>query len=220
MSAPARLQLSDAQIERYSRQIILPEIGAVRQQTLLATAIAVAGDSEVASYAIRYLMAAGIGQIRLIDPAPPGGFFAAQNPDSRLAPLDPEQNSLNSCSVVLDCSDSFELHDRLNRACVRDRVPFVVASATGTITTLVGANAACFACVADWPAATPSGDDHLSSVTAALMGTMAATEVLKCVLAIGETLAGRVLRFDAQRADFVASVVAQNPACRICQPTE
>ena len=60
------MPLSDAQIERYSRQIILPEVGAAGQQRLLAAACAVVGTGPLAATAARYLAGAGIGRLMLV----------------------------------------------------------------------------------------------------------------------------------------------------------
>jgi hypothetical protein len=55
--------LTDAQVERYSRQIILPEVGARGQERLLASRIAVAGDGEAAITAALLLGRAGVGEL-------------------------------------------------------------------------------------------------------------------------------------------------------------
>src|SRR6185369_8396954 len=56
---------SDAQIDRYSRQIILPQIGAQGQQRLLQSAVAVGGDGALAEVVALYLAGAGVGRIAL-----------------------------------------------------------------------------------------------------------------------------------------------------------
>jgi len=57
------MTLSDAQIDRYSRQIILPDFGGLGQERLLAAKLAVAGDLDVIEPALRYLVGAGIGHL-------------------------------------------------------------------------------------------------------------------------------------------------------------
>lgn len=63
------MPLSDAQIERYSRQIVLPEIGGRGQERLLGAVVAVAGAGALAAIAGRYLAGAGIGTLRFEDAA-------------------------------------------------------------------------------------------------------------------------------------------------------
>jgi adenylyltransferase/sulfurtransferase len=59
------MPLSDAQIDRYSRQIILPEVGGRGQERLLAARVALRGVGAMAATAARYLTGAGIGELRL-----------------------------------------------------------------------------------------------------------------------------------------------------------
>ncbi len=61
------MSLSDAQLERYSRHIILKEIGGYGQARLLASRVVVVGAGGIGSPAIQYLAGAGIGTLVLID---------------------------------------------------------------------------------------------------------------------------------------------------------
>lgn len=61
------MDLSDAQLDRYARHIVLKEIGGAGQQALLAAHIAVIGAGGIGAPSLLYLAAAGVGRIRLID---------------------------------------------------------------------------------------------------------------------------------------------------------
>ena len=61
------MSLSDAQLDRYARHIVLKEIGGEGQRKLLAAHVAVVGAGGIGSPAIQYLAAAGIGALRVID---------------------------------------------------------------------------------------------------------------------------------------------------------
>ena len=61
------MTLSDAQLDRYARHIVLREIGGEGQKRLLAAHVAVIGAGGIGSPAIQYLAAAGIGRLRVID---------------------------------------------------------------------------------------------------------------------------------------------------------
>lgn len=61
------MDLSDTQLERYARHIILKEIGGAGQRTLLASHVAIIGAGGIGSPAIQYLAAAGVGRLTLID---------------------------------------------------------------------------------------------------------------------------------------------------------
>jgi adenylyltransferase/sulfurtransferase len=59
--------LSDAQLDRYARHIVLREIGGDGQRSLLGATVAIVGTGGIGSPAIQYLAAAGIGTLRVID---------------------------------------------------------------------------------------------------------------------------------------------------------
>ena len=61
------MTLSDEQLDRYARHIVLKEIGGEGQRRLLAASIALVGAGGIGAPAIQYLAAAGIGNIRVID---------------------------------------------------------------------------------------------------------------------------------------------------------
>ena len=61
------MTLSDSQLDRYARHIVLKEIGGEGQRRLLAASVAVVGAGGIGSPAIQYLAAAGIGRVRVID---------------------------------------------------------------------------------------------------------------------------------------------------------
>ena len=61
------MQLSDKQLDRYSRQILLPEIDISGQQALLSSSVLIIGAGGLGSPAAIYLAASGIGKITICD---------------------------------------------------------------------------------------------------------------------------------------------------------
>lgn len=61
------MTLSDAQLDRYARHIVLKEIGGEGQGRLLAATVAIVGAGGIGAPAIQYLAAAGVGGVRVID---------------------------------------------------------------------------------------------------------------------------------------------------------
>jgi adenylyltransferase/sulfurtransferase len=61
------VSLSDSQLDRYARHIVLPEIGGGGQRKLLEAHVTVIGAGGIGSPAIQYLAAAGVGRLTLID---------------------------------------------------------------------------------------------------------------------------------------------------------
>jgi len=151
--------MNDDQLLRYSRHILLPEIGVEGQQKLFAASALVIGAGGLGSPAAIYLAAAGVGMITLADgdtvdltnlqrqilhsTESVGRSKAASGRDS-LAKLNPEvkvvplQRRLNETeldplvadsTVVLDCSDNFATRHAVNRVCVRHRKPLISGAA-------------------------------------------------------------------------------------------
>jgi molybdopterin-synthase adenylyltransferase len=151
--------LTDEQLLRYSRHILLPEVGVEGQQKLLSASALVIGAGGLGSPAALYLTAAGVGTITLVDgddvdltnlqrqilhtteslgkPKAESGrrALARINPEVRVVPVqqrlgdDALDPLVASSSVVLDCSDNFATRHAVNRACVRHRKPLVSGAA-------------------------------------------------------------------------------------------
>jgi adenylyltransferase/sulfurtransferase len=151
--------LTDEQLLRYSRHILLPEVGVEGQQKLLSASALVIGAGGLGSPAALYLTAAGVGTITLVDgedvdltnlqrqilhateslgkPKAESGrrALARINPEVKVVPVqqrlgdDALDPLVASSSVVLDCSDNFATRHAVNRACVRHHKPLVSGAA-------------------------------------------------------------------------------------------
>jgi molybdopterin/thiamine biosynthesis adenylyltransferase len=151
--------VTDEQLLRYSRHILLPEIGIEGQQRLAAAHALVIGAGGLGCPAALYLAASGVGRLTLADAdqvdltnlqrqilfttASVGtakvdaaqSALTALNPEVRISALKQrvEERHLASLladvDVALDCSDNFATRHALNRACVRARKPLVSGAA-------------------------------------------------------------------------------------------
>ena len=152
------LPLNDAERERYSRHLLLPEIGAHGQQKLKAARVLVVGAGGLGSPASLYLAAAGIGTLGIIDhdrvdlsnlqrqllfDTASLGTSKAQSARTRLSALNPEisviaheleLNASNALELlrqydyVLDGSDRLSTRYLVNDACVLLQRPLVSAA--------------------------------------------------------------------------------------------
>jgi molybdopterin/thiamine biosynthesis adenylyltransferase len=153
--------MTDEQLLRYSRHILLDEIGIEGQSRLLAAHAVVIGAGGLGSPAVLYLATAGVGRITVIDhdtvdltnlqrqiahnlsrvglPKAESvrATVAAINPDvqlhARVQLADAEllAELLPQAQVVLDCSDNFATRHAVNAACVAQGVPLVSGAAIG-----------------------------------------------------------------------------------------
>jgi molybdopterin/thiamine biosynthesis adenylyltransferase len=151
--------MNDQQLLRYSRHILLDEIGIEGQQRLLAAHALVIGAGGLGSAASFYLASAGIGTITLVDndqvdltnlqrqilhtterigqPKADSGKTALSgiNPEINIVALNERAGNerlnelVRHASVVLDCSDNFVTRHAVNRACVANHVPLVSGAA-------------------------------------------------------------------------------------------
>ena len=78
------MTLTDAQIDRYSRQIIVPHIGGRGQERLLAARILLAGDARDIEAPLAYLVGAGVGSISSLKPSADQSLFTEKNFDLAL----------------------------------------------------------------------------------------------------------------------------------------
>jgi molybdopterin-synthase adenylyltransferase len=153
--------LNDQQLLRYSRHILLDEIGIEGQQKLLAAHALIIGAGGLGSPVALYLGSAGVGYIAVVDHdtvdttnlqrqiahqlssvGQPKAVsikraIAAINPDVAVSPIveqvgDAELDVLvQQADVVLDCTDNFATRHAINRACVKHRKPLVSGAAIG-----------------------------------------------------------------------------------------
>ena len=151
--------MTDQELLRYSRHILLNEIGVEGQQRLREASMLVIGAGGLGSPAAFYLASAGVARITLVDgdtvdltnlqrqilhttdrigtPKATSGqvALAAINADVHVVPVTQraDQDALaglvSTASVVLDCSDNFATRHALNRACVTHRKPLVSGAA-------------------------------------------------------------------------------------------
>jgi molybdopterin/thiamine biosynthesis adenylyltransferase len=153
--------MTDEELLRYSRHILLDEIGIEGQRKLLASHALVIGAGGLGSPVALYLGTAGVGRITIVDHddvdltnlqrqiahtlarvGSPKALsaresIAAINPDVRVTALIERADAqrldalVAEADVVLDCSDNFKTRQAVNAACVKHRRPLVAGAAIG-----------------------------------------------------------------------------------------
>jgi molybdopterin/thiamine biosynthesis adenylyltransferase/rhodanese-related sulfurtransferase len=247
------VRLTETQRQRYSRHLLIPEVGSEGQATLLSSRVLLIGAGGLGSPAALYLAAAGVGTIGIIDfdvvdlsnlqrqvlhtSARVGEkkvesartTLAALNPDVTVVGLDEMlvadnvERIIAGYDVILDGTDTFETRYILNDAAVVARIPVVHASVfrfEGQLTTFVPYEGPCYRCLYPTPPppelAPGCSVAGVLGVVPGIMGLLQANEVLKLLLGIGVTLAGRLVLFDALETEFTELRLRRDPACPVC----
>ncbi len=155
------MTLSDPELIRYSRQLVMSEWSGAAQESLRSASVMVIGAGALGCPAATYLAAAGVGRIGVIDDdevelsnlhrqplhlTPDIGARKADNAAVKLGFLNPEvviepfparlepanaEALVAGADVVVDCSDSFATRYVINDACCAERVPLVEAGVLG-----------------------------------------------------------------------------------------
>ena len=155
------MTLADNELERYSRQLVLPEWSGAAQERLRAASVVVVGAGALGSPATLYLAAAGVGRIGVVDDddvelsnlnrqilhfSPDVSLRKAENARVKLGALNPhvlvdayparldEANAgalVLGADVVVDCSDTFATRYLVNDACCEQGIPLVEAAVLG-----------------------------------------------------------------------------------------
>lgn len=151
--------MNDDQLLRYSRHILLPEIGVEGQEAILNAKVLVVGAGGLGSPVAMYLAAAGVGKLVIADndtvdltnlqrqimhstemvghPKVESARASLQriNPLANVVPLHTRledatlDEQVAAADLVLDCCDNFATRHAVNRACVKHRKPLVSGAA-------------------------------------------------------------------------------------------
>ncbi len=249
------LDFTEDEIQRYSRHILLAEVGGTGQAKLRAARVLIVGAGGLGSPLALYLAAAGIGTIGLVDDdvvelsnlqrqiahttadlgrpkiASAEAAMRAINPEVtvkthpvRIGPGN-ARALVEAYDIVCDGSDNFPTRYAVSDACVAARRTLVSAAVLrfdGQLS-VFKPHAGLFPCYRCLYPEAPSGEAAPSCAEAGVlgavtgvMGTLQAMEVLKEILGVGKTLAGRLLTWDALESSFHTIRIPRDPNCASC----
>jgi sulfur-carrier protein adenylyltransferase/sulfurtransferase len=245
--------LTAEQKQRYSRHLLIPEVGSEGQAKLLDSKVLLIGAGGLGSPSALYLAAAGVGTIGLVDfdvvdlsnlqrqiihtnarigerkVESARQSIQALNPDVTVVPHEEMlvasnvDRIIDGYDVILDGTDTFETRYLLNDAAVAKNIPVVHASVfrfEGQLTVFQPYEGPCYRCLYPTPPppelAPGCSVAGVLGVVPGIMGLLQANEVLKVLLGIGDTLAGRLVLFDALDASFTELRLKRDPKCPTC----
>jgi molybdopterin/thiamine biosynthesis adenylyltransferase len=167
--------VADTWVDRYSRQLVLPEWSEAAQRALGAASVLVVGAGALGSPVATYLAGAGVGRLGIVDEGdversnlhrqhlhftPDLGVAKAHSAAAKLGFLNPEivvepyQAAFNAAMVegqdlVVDCTDSFAARYAINAACCAAGVRLVeggVVGLSGLVMAIRPGETACYRC--------------------------------------------------------------------------
>jgi adenylyltransferase/sulfurtransferase len=240
-------ELTGDEITRYSRNILLAEVGGTGQARLAAARVLVVGAGGLGCPLVLYLAAAGVGTIGVVDDDAVDlsnlqrqvahTTAAIESLAASVAALNPgvgiERHALRLTAVnaaglidaydlVCDASDNGPTRFLLNDACVlasRTLISAAVVRFDGQLATFKPGGP-CYRCL--HPTPPPPGmvpscaEAGVMGAVAGVMGSLQATEAIKEILGIGDSLAGRLLIWDALGARCQTIRLPRDPACAVC----
>ena len=243
--------------ERYSRHLLLPEVGVEGQRRLEGSRVLMIGAGGLGSPAAFYLAAAGVGHLRIADDdvvdrsnlqrqilhtearigepkvASAQATLGALNPRTQVEAVqvrvtsDNIERLLDGVDVVLDGADNFPVRYLLNDACVKLGIPLVYGAVQrfeGQVSVFDAGRhrgeLPCYRCLFPEPPppefAPNCAEAGVLGVLPGVIGLLQATEVVKLLLGIGDSLAGRLLQFDALSMRFRETRLRHDPDCAVC----
>lgn len=245
--------LSQEELLRYSRHLLIPEVGLEGQRKLKNASVLVVGSGGLGSPVTLYLAAAGVGRIGIIDydvvdnsnlqrqvlhSTQAIGKLKVESARQRLTGLNPyiKVDAYNEVltaenaeriaagyDILVDGTDNFPTRYLLNDLAVFTGKPFVYASIfrfEGQVSVFDARIGPCYRCLFPTPPPPGSvpacGDAGVFGVLPGTVGTIQATEVIKLILGIGESLIGKLLLYDALSMSQQIVNLRKNPNCKVC----
>jgi len=253
LAEPDTVALSNEEVARYSRHLILPEVGMEGQLKLKQGKVLLIGAGGLGAPLGLYLAAAGVGRIGVVDfdvvdasnlqrqvihGTPDIGRKKIDSAADRMLEINPNleidkfdigltsENALEilkDYDLVVDGTDNFPTRYLVNDACVLLKKPNVYGSIfrfEGQATVFAYEDGPCYRCL--YPEPPPPGlvpscaEGGVLGILPGLIGIVQATETVKILLGVGETLKNRLLLYDALNMKFRELRLRKDPDCPVC----
>lgn len=244
--------LTPYQVKRYSRHIIMPQVGSKGQRKLLDSKILMIGAGGLGSPISIYLALAGVGTIGIVDfdkvdvtnlqrqilhynddvgrPKVESAISTlnAYNPDVKVIAHEEPITSYNAMDImrnydiVINGADNFPARYLVNDAAYLSDKPLVDGSILlfdGQATVFLPGKG-CYRCL--FPSPPPPGEvpscaeAGVLGMLPGLVGSIQATETVKLIIGVGESLVSRLLLIDALSMEFRTVKLQWNPNCPLC----
>jgi molybdopterin/thiamine biosynthesis adenylyltransferase/rhodanese-related sulfurtransferase len=246
-------ELTREELVRYSRHILLPQVGEAGQRRLKESRVLLVGAGGLGSPVALYLAAAGVGTLGLVDfdavdlsnlqrqilhGSAGVGSSKIDSARDRLRDINPNVHiesyqtrfaSTNALEIargydlIVDGTDNFATRYLVNDTSVLLGIPNVYGSVhrfDGQASVFGASGGPCYRCLFREPPPphlVPScAEGGVLGVVPGLVGTIQATEAIKMLLGLGDTLVGRLLTIDAMTMTFRTIELRRDPECPAC----
>ena len=245
--------LSVDEVKRYSRHLIIPEIGMTGQKRLKNARVLCVGAGGLGSPALLYLAAAGVGTLGVIDfdvvdesnlqrqiihGQSDVGRPKAESARDSIREINPNVNVIlhetaldndnaldifSQYDLIVDGTDNFATRYLVNDACVLLGKPYVWGSIyrfDGQASVFWAEHGPCYRCL--YPEPPPPGmvpscaEGGVLGVLCGSIGSIQVTEAIKLLTGVGDSLAGRLMIYDALEMSYRTVRVRKDPECPIC----
>jgi adenylyltransferase/sulfurtransferase len=250
-------ELTREELVRYSRHILLPQVGEAGQRALKKSRVLLVGAGGLGSPVALYLAAAGVGTLGIVEfdtvdlsnlqrqilhgsagigtPKLDSARDRLQdiNPNVSIEPYETRLTSENALEIgrdydlIVDGTDNFATRYLVNDTSVLLGIPNVYGSVyrfEGQASVFGARNGPCYRCLfrdPPPPDLVPScAEGGVLGVVPGLVGTIQATEAIKLILGLGETLVGKLLTIDAMTMSFRTLSIQRDPECPACGTRE
>jgi len=245
-------ELSKKDLDKFSRQIMLEEIGYNGQLKLKNSKVCVVGTGGLGHPIISRLATMGIGSLRIIDrdvielsnlhrqtmfDEDDVGQIKVEVAAKKLKKLNPDCNiealaiSVNDytafevvdgCDVVIDALDSVNARYALNKACVKNNIPFVTGAAVGVsgqAFTVLPKESACYFCMfpeLDEDTMPTCSIEGVHPSILSIVGGIEVAEAVKIIIGKKPNLSEKILHIDLENLDFNNTRTFRADECPIC----
>jgi adenylyltransferase/sulfurtransferase len=246
-------ELTREELVRYSRHILLPQVGEEGQRALKRSRVLLVGAGGLGSPVALYLAAAGVGTLGLVDfdvvdlsnlqrqilhGSAGVGSSKIDSAQDRLADINPNvsvepyrtrltsENALEIArgyDLIVDGTDNFATRYLVNDTSVLLGIPNVYGSVyrfEGQASVFGASGGPCYRCLfrdPPPPDLVPScAEGGVLGVVPGLVGTIQATEAIKMLLGLGDTLVGKLLTIDVMKMSFRTLAIQKDPGCPAC----
>ena len=238
--------LTADELQRYRRQLIIPDWGEQGQQKLKSAKVVVAGAGGLGSAVLTYLVIAGVGKIRIIDNDKVElsnlnrqmlhadeaiGKRKVDSAKERLQALNPiveieaisdafsEDNvyDLVGDLLIVDALDNLDARLLLNKVSIEQKSPLFHGAVYDFEGRATTLIPGLTPCLQCLYTGSLSGEVPVAGVTPGVIGCIQAAEVIKYIVGIGELLTNRLFTYYGLRMKFGEIKLKKDPNCEVCK---